>query len=89
MRIAGHDFQDTETGRRCVSYSAHVTTPCICGVFWQHVRTVTEAEINGPQGWAHTGMLSATEYAQIRVEVEREEVAVWQAIVDAASAGSR
>lgn len=85
--IAGHSFVESSTGRRCAAYS--MSTFGTCQALWQHVRTCREDDIGVAFGFAHSGTPSANEYAEIRAEVEREEASIWQAVVDAASAGSR
>jgi hypothetical protein len=84
--IAGHDFRETPGGRVCVGHSMANYGPC--GARWLHVRTATEADIERPYGFAHLGKMNWAEYREIRKEVEREEAAIWEAVVDAASAGT-
>lgn len=83
--IAGHNFEETSTGRRCVK---HMLITQICGARWMHVRTATEADL-AKQGFAHQGGLNDAELRQIVEERKKEETDIWEAVVDAASAGSR
>lgn len=85
--IAGHDFQDVPGGRRCVGYSC--TKGTTCGAAWADVRSCSEADIDGPLGIAHSGRLSVGEYAEIVKARDLEIEAVWAAVTDAASSGSR
>ena len=85
--IAGHTFADTPTGRRCVAYSSQVGGTC--NIRWVDIRSCTEADVEVPNGLAHQSKLTLIELAEIRAEVEREETAIWAAVIDAASAGSR
>lgn len=87
--IAGHTFELTSRGRRCVStrYIDGESVPCM--VRWIDIRSCTESDIDGVEGLAHTGKLNAAELASIRTEVARENDVIWGAIIDAASAGSR
>ena len=83
--IAGHDFQETSTGRRCVKPMLVIQ---VCGMSWMHVRSATESDL-GRHGFAHQGGLNAAELRQIAEERQKEVTDVWEAVVDAASAGSR
>jgi hypothetical protein len=85
--IAGHDFQETSTGRRCVAYASDKCG--VCGMTWLHVRTATLKDKEAPFGFAHRGKLNDLEYAEIRCEAAREQLDIWEAVIDAASAGSR
>lgn len=83
--IAGHHFEDTSNGRRCVS------TDCngrVCFMSWLSIRDATADDLDQP-GIAHVGNLSAQELASIVTARTREEDAVWEAVSYAASSGSR
>lgn len=83
--IAGHDFGETSTGRRCTKLSY---TALPCDMPWLHVRSARKEDISH-QGFAHQGALNEKEYNEIREEKQKEETDLWLAIADAASAGSR
>jgi len=85
--IAGHTFELTSGGRRCVSYSG--AKGGTCGATWLFVRSAQETDIDASYAFAHIGKMSRLEYTEIRTEVLREEAAIWEAVIDAASAGSR
>ena len=75
--VAGHTFSDTPGGIRC-----------LCGAFWHNVRQAMQDDVNKPN-IAHTGLLTQGELDMILSARAKEEKAVWDAITDAASAGSR
>jgi hypothetical protein len=83
--IAGHCFEDTPSGRRCISTDCNGKT---CFMSWLSIRDATAADL-GLLNIAHTGALNDAELASIVEERAREEAAVWEAISYAASAGSR
>lgn len=55
---------------------------------WLHVRTCRVEDIDITPGFAHHGKPTRIEYAEIRTEVAREEADIWEAVIDAASAGT-
>lgn len=85
--IAGHTFAQTPGGRCCVAYSSQKGGTC--GMAWLHVRTSRFEDISQTDLLAHHGRLTEMEYNEIRTEVDREEADIWEAVIDAASAGSR
>lgn len=87
VQIAGHTFELTSNGRRCVAYSSAKGE--ICWIPWQHVRTCRSEDVDKTPGLAHHGTPTNVEYSDIRIEVAKEEAHVWEAVIDAASAGSR
>jgi hypothetical protein len=86
VTIAGHNFEDTSTGRRCISYSS--VKGGTCEMAWLHVRSCRIEDIEVTDGFAHHGRLTKTEYAEVRVEVDREVISIWDAVIDASSAGA-
>lgn len=87
MTIAGHDFALTASGRRCILYCS--ATGGTCGIPWLHVRSCRVEDIEVTPGLAHHGNITKSEYNEIRTEVDKEEAAIWDAVIDAASAGAR
>lgn len=83
--IAGHEFQYTSQGRRCIRALPNGE---ICNAVWRHVRTAGLGDVGSP-GFAHTGNLTLSEQADIAAAAKAEDDAVWEAVVYAASAGSR
>jgi hypothetical protein len=86
MSIGGHTFAQTPAGRRCTAYCS--STGMVCGIPWLHTRTCRLEDIDKTLGIVHHGTPTAREFAEIQVEVIREEAAIWAAVLDAASAGS-
>lgn len=83
--IAGHEFGETAVGRRCTRISFMDEA---CGMRWCHVRSARREDV-GRHGFAHQGGLNEKEYNEIQEEKQKEETDIWQAVLDAASAGSR
>jgi hypothetical protein len=84
-KIAGHSFEDSPSGRRCIATDCNGKT---CFMSWLSIRDATAADLGSP-GIAHVGNLNDAELASIVEERAREEAAVWSAVSYAASAGSR
>lgn len=74
--IAGHTFDFTPTGRRCIGFRSSGTP---CNRAWIDIRCCTAEDINAME-IAHVGQLNAAELNEIIKEKEREENAIWQAI---------
>lgn len=65
--IAGHNFEAGPLGNHCSGLASDGT---VCGKNLVDILGATEADIGKP-GWAHTGNLSQSEYAQIVAERDR------------------
>lgn len=85
MTIAGHDFQYTIGGCRCVTIDYNGKT---CLRAWLDIKDATEADLCKPD-IAHTGTLSQRELSEIVAERKRQADVIWGHLSDAASAGSR
>lgn len=85
MTIAGHDFQYTIGGRRCVTLDYNGAQ---CVRSWLEIKDCTDEDVGKPD-IAHSGTLNVRELNEIRAERAREETSLWNAVADAASAGSR
>jgi hypothetical protein len=86
-KIAGHYFENTTTGRRCTIYTSDM--PCLCMRKWVDIRKADTTSLTDAGGWAHSGRLNLPELLEIQTEVAREEQEIWDAVIDAASSGSR
>jgi hypothetical protein len=81
----GHRFEMTKGGIRCVLLDADCH---LCDAAWHSVRNATHDDI-GKRGIAHVGVLNQSELNEILKVRAEEEEAIWEAVIYAASAGSR
>lgn len=65
--VAGHNFEDSPTGRRCISTKADGS---ICGLMWLAIADTTIADIGKPD-IAHSGNVNQAEVTQIEQERAR------------------
>jgi len=89
FRAAGHHFEQTPNGIRCTSLC---TDGQLCDAQWSVVRCCTQDDIAKPRDLrhhSHVGELNLTELSEIYKVRAEEEAAVWEAVIFAASAGSR
>lgn len=85
MTIAGHTFVETGTGRRCMN---HNNQGVVCYRSWLSIKDTVQEQCGKPN-IAHNGDLNASEFNDIVAERQREIDAMWKAVSDASSSGSR